>query len=199
MAQGTVLDHPVVLLKPMTFMNRSGRAVRAAMQHWKISLSNSIIVHDDLYTPLVSSRKCSSDLNLILLKGAVKLKAGGSAAGHNGVQDILNKIPGDWLRLRFGISEPPGTQRIEQYVLAPFHRNEQSLLEQGILRSVSALDIWLTLGAAIAQNETNPNRPQIPTLAEVLKRRAQRREMQQKAAASAASAPSKPAAPDIKG
>lgn len=52
-AQGTVHEHQVILLKPMTFMNRSGRAVKAAMQNWKIPMSNSIVVHDDMYTPLV--------------------------------------------------------------------------------------------------------------------------------------------------
>lgn len=128
----------------------------------------------------------------------MKLKAGGSAAGHNGVQDILNLVPGDWLRLRFGISEPPGTQRRDQFVLAPFHRNEMPLLEQGILRSLSALDIWLTLGAATAQNECNPNRPQPPTLEEVLKRRSQRREAEHKAAAKPASTDSKAAAGEQK-
>lgn len=80
--------------------------------------------------------------------------------------------------MRFGIGEPLGAQRRDAFVLAPFHRNELELREQGILKSVAALDIWLALGQTAAQNECNSSRAEAPSLEDVLRRRAQRRELQ---------------------
>ena len=95
------------------------------------------------------------------------------------MQDIYNLVSGELLRLRLGIGEPLGAQRRDEFVLAPFHRNELPLLDQGLLKTVAALDIWLALGPTVAQNECNGNRAAVVTLEDVLRRRAQRRELQQ--------------------
>jgi hypothetical protein len=131
-------------------------------------------------------------LTIYISQGAVKLKQGGSAAGHNGVQDIYNQVPGEWLRMRFGVGEPVGSQRRDDFVLAPFHPRELPLVEGAIARSLATLDIWLALGSTVAQNECNGTKDEVPSLIEVLKRREQRKklnaERELKAAANATTA-----------
>lgn len=89
-AQATVRGQSALLLKPQTFMNLSGQSVQPAMAFFKIPLEHVIVVHDDL------------DLEL----GQIKLKRGGSAAGHNGLKSIDSQIGPDYLRVRAGIGHP---------------------------------------------------------------------------------------------
>jgi peptidyl-tRNA hydrolase, PTH1 family len=86
-----IADRPVRVLKPMTFMNRSGQAVRALAQFYKIEPAQVFVAHDDL------------DLE----PGTVRLKKGGGHGGHNGLRDITSHIGADFYRLRFGIEPAP--------------------------------------------------------------------------------------------
>lgn len=85
-----IAGNPVRLLKPTTFMNRSGQAVRAMAHFYKIEPDQVLVAHDDL------------DLE----PGTVRLKRGGGHGGHNGLRDICSHIGADFLRLRFGIGHP---------------------------------------------------------------------------------------------
>jgi PTH1 family peptidyl-tRNA hydrolase len=106
----------VLLLKPGTYMNRSGIAVQECSQFYKIAKSNIIVIHDDL------------DLNL----GRIKVKIGGSNAGHNGLKSIDAFIGSEYLRVRFGIAHPGHRDRVTDYVLGDFSKAELPLMEAGI-------------------------------------------------------------------
>lgn len=101
------------LLKPATFMNRSGQSVSAVMKYYKIQPEEVLVLHDEL------------DFEL----GVLKLKFGGGHGGHNGLRDIIAATGSkDFLRLRVGIGRPQGSQAVADYVLSDFTRRDFELL-----------------------------------------------------------------------
>ena len=105
LAQATVGGTKVYLVKPTTFMNRSGDAVQAIMQFYKISLDDVVIVHDEV------------DLDL----GKIQVKSGGGHAGHNGLRDISAQVGEDYTRLRIGIGpKDPPQMDLSDFVLQRF-------------------------------------------------------------------------------
>ena len=112
------------LLKPMTFMNRSGQAVSSLASYYKIAVQDILVVHDEL------------DLQ----PGQVRLKQGGGHAGHNGLRDILAALPSpDFLRLRIGVGHPGTKEKVVSYVLGRASKQD----EQAILEAID-----LSIGAA---------------------------------------------------
>lgn len=92
----------VWLLKPMTFMNRSGQSVAALANFYKIPLENILVVHDELDIPT----------------GDIRLKKGGGHGGHNGLRDIIAHMGGrEFMRLRVGIDHPGNARQVANYVL----------------------------------------------------------------------------------
>ncbi|MDX2096049.1 MAG: aminoacyl-tRNA hydrolase [Alphaproteobacteria bacterium] len=94
----------IILLKPMTYMNHSGRAVQAAMAFYKIPPAQLIVIHDELDLPL----------------GKLRIKQGGGANGHNGLKDIDACIGPDYWRIRLGIGHPGDKSRVHDHVLSRF-------------------------------------------------------------------------------
>jgi PTH1 family peptidyl-tRNA hydrolase len=120
MAKVSVGAEDVVLLKPMTYMNRSGESVQAAMQFFKVPLGRILCVHDEL------------DLEF----GVVRLKMGGGTAGHNGLRSVVQHCGStDFLRCRVGIGRP-GIGRPEHYVLSDFTSLER--VELGAVLELAA-------------------------------------------------------------
>ncbi|HUU71075.1 MAG TPA: aminoacyl-tRNA hydrolase [Burkholderiales bacterium] len=117
------------LLKPMTFMNESGRAVRALCDFYKLAVSDMLVVHDELD----------------LAPGVVKLKKGGGVAGHNGLRDIAAHMGKDFWRLRIGVGRPADRAQVSNYVLSPPRKEEAELITQSLERS---LTIWPQLMAS---------------------------------------------------
>ena len=99
-------------LKPMTFMNLSGESLLEIKQFFKLKNENIFIIHDDL------------DLEI----GKVKVKNGGSNAGHNGLESISSKIGNDYNRLRIGIGHPGKKDLVDKYVLSNFKSDEYDLI-----------------------------------------------------------------------
>ena len=132
----------VLLVKPRTFMNNSGLAVRALVERWQITdLYRLLIVHDDL------------DLDL----GRIKLKQGGGSGGHNGLKSLIHELgSADFLRLRLGIG---GHDRVQDdtvdFVLAPFDASEQNLVNEVKLRSADAIEKVIGSGITVAMNLIN--------------------------------------------
>ncbi len=116
----------VILLKPLTFMNSSGLAVSEAVNFYKIDLSDVLIVYDDMALPF----------------GKLRLRAQGSAGGHNGLTSILGAL-GDLHvpRLRIGIGRPLGN--MINYVLGHFPPDEQERLPKVIDHAAEAVGVWL--------------------------------------------------------
>lgn len=112
------------LLKPMTFMNRSGQAVAALARFHKIALPEILIVHDDLDLP----------------PGVVRLKRSGGHGGHNGLRDLIAHLGGnDFPRLRLGIGHPGPSGEVLDHVLRRAPQAERALLEQAIADALREL------------------------------------------------------------
>ena len=119
----------IILLKPATFMNESGRSVRAAMDFYKLEPEAVTVFYDEL--------------DLAPFK--VKVKMGGGAAGHNGVRSMIDHIGADFKRVRLGIGHPGHKDRVTGYVLGNFHKSEIDDLAD-LLGAVSAEADWLAKG-----------------------------------------------------
>ncbi|MCB1776101.1 MAG: aminoacyl-tRNA hydrolase [Candidatus Competibacteraceae bacterium] len=120
----TLAGHELWLLKPMTYMNRSGQAVAALARFHKIPLPAILVVHDDLDLP----------------PGAVRLKRSGGHGGHNGLRDLITHLGGnDFARLRLGIGHPGDSREVSDYVLRRAPRTEQERVEQAIADALREL------------------------------------------------------------
>ncbi len=129
-----------MLLKPMTFMNLSGRSVLEAMQFFKLEASRDLLVIvDDLALPC----------------GSIRLRPDGSSGGHNGLSDIGLKLGSNyWARLRIGI-DPPGRVRQSDYVLGKFSPDQQPRVEASMAEAALAAEAWATRGLQEAMNRFN--------------------------------------------
>lgn len=103
----------VLLLKPDTYMNESGRAVGEAARFLKLATSDIVVVHDELD----------------LLPGKLKVKSGGGNAGHNGLRSITAHLDNDYTRVRIGIGHPGVKELVQAWVLHDFSREDQAWLE----------------------------------------------------------------------
>ncbi len=129
----------VVLAKPQTFMNESGIAVSQIARWYKVPRDKLLLIYDELDVPF----------------GSIRLRANGSAGGHNGVSSVIKHLnTPDFARLRVGISRPNNVATVP-YVLSPFASDENKCLADVIDRSVEAALLWLRDGIIVAMNEHN--------------------------------------------
>ncbi len=146
-AEGTIAETPVVLARPQTFMNASGRSVSALLRAFDLTVDDLIVVHDDLDLPT----------------GRIRIRSGGSSAGHKGIQSIIESIgSGDFSRIRVGIGRPASAEaRAEHeravvgYVLSDFDRDERLVMDQVIPRVAEAITCLLAEGIVVAMNTFN--------------------------------------------
>lgn len=153
-ARGRVAGHGVLLAKPLTFMNLSGRSLAALLAFYKLTPADLLVVHDDL------------DLAF----GRLQIRQRGGDGGHNGLKSIIAELGiREFLRLRVGIGRPgrsgaedemigPAAAQRElaaDYVLSPFGPDEAAVLGQVIARAVEAIETLLRDGVARAMNRFN--------------------------------------------
>ncbi len=112
-AEGRLGGEQVLLLKPQTYMNRSGRSVGEAVQFYKLDLGDVVVFHDELD----------------LAPGKVRVKTGGGVAGHNGLKSITAHAGNDYVRVRIGIGHPGQRDVVAKYVLHDFAKAERPMLE----------------------------------------------------------------------
>jgi PTH1 family peptidyl-tRNA hydrolase len=112
-AEAKLGREPVLLLKPATFMNESGRAVGEAVHFYKLDLSDVVVFHDELD----------------LAPGKVRVKTGGGVAGHNGLRSLSAHIGNDYVRVRIGIGHPGRKELVTGYVLHDFAKADHAWLE----------------------------------------------------------------------
>jgi len=150
--EGLALDGPVMLgggkqerfllLKPLTYMNLSGRSVQAAKAFYQLSNDDLMIVLDDLALPC----------------GKIRIRANGSTGGHNGLRDIERALgTSDYARLRVGIDPKPERVPQKDYVLTRFSEEQRSRVNPAIDRSADALLTWAEQGVVTAMNRFNPD------------------------------------------
>lgn len=124
LAKLSIAERDVWLLKPQTFMNRSGQSVAAVARFYKIPLEHMLVVHDELDLP----------------PGTARLKRGGGHGGHNGLRDIVAQMGGrDFMRLRIGIGHPGHSKQVSHYVLSRAAAEDQGLIEASIDAALAVL------------------------------------------------------------
>ena len=139
-ALGAVRGQRVILAKPQTFMNESGRAVAPLAHFYRVHLECLLVVYDDLDLPL----------------GTVRLRPEGGSGGHKGMRSIIEHLSTqDFARLRIGIGRPPGRMDPAAYVLQDFLAEEETLLEETLEHAVAAIEAWMTEGIEAAMNRHN--------------------------------------------
>lgn len=122
--QYTNPEHKVWLIKPLTFMNRSGQSVAALANFYKIPAENILVIHDELDLPA----------------GTVRLKRGGGHGGHNGLRDIISQLGSkDFLRCRIGIDHPGNSKQVADYVLSKPSAADRENMMAGIDNSLRVL------------------------------------------------------------
>ena len=153
-ARTTVHGQNVWLLEPQTFMNLSGKSVASLARFFKILPEEILVVHDELD----------------IAPGQVKLKRGGSHAGHNGLRDIHGQLGSpDYWRLRVGIGHPGVKSEVANWVLKKPSPDQRTLIEDSIVHSLKAYPAMLEGEmdkATLLIHTTNPPRPKPPRPAE---------------------------------
>lgn len=140
LAEGTIGSERVIVAKPQTYMNESGVAVAALLRYLPMSLADLLVVYDDLDLPL----------------GTIRLRPGGSAAGHNGMRSVIAHLgTQEFPRLRIGIGRPPGRMDPVEYVLSDFRPEEREIVAETIARAADAVECFVTQGLQAAMNQFN--------------------------------------------
>ncbi len=130
----------VVLARPLSYMNESGRPVAALMRWYKAAPDRLVVIHDELDIPF----------------GEIRIKVGGGVAGHNGLRSVAQHLgTNDFVRVRFGISRPPGQRDPADYVLSDFTRSERDELPSLIEDAKTAVERIVEVGPERAMNEVN--------------------------------------------
>jgi PTH1 family peptidyl-tRNA hydrolase len=143
LAMAAVDTEQLVLLKPLTYMNRSGESVRKAMAFFQIPVESALVVHDELDLPL----------------GSVKLKRGGGEAGHNGLKSLSAELgTQQYVRLRVGVGRP-ATGEVSEFLLSPLPAPAESALATSFDGARSAIDLWVRHGLDYAMNRVNRKLP----------------------------------------
>jgi PTH1 family peptidyl-tRNA hydrolase len=133
----------VVLLKPQTYMNRSGRSVRALLDYLKVTAGELLVVHDELDLP----------------PGTARFKLGGGHGGHNGLRDTITHCGPDFWRLRLGIGHPGDKSQVIDYVLQRGAPADEEALLQAIDASLQALPVFVRDGSEKAMHALHSAKP----------------------------------------
>ena len=119
----------MLLMTPLTFMNDSGRAVRAVLSYYKVEASQLLVVHDDI------------DLDF----GRLRLQIGGGSGGNNGIRSIEAHLGHrDFARLKLGVGRPPGSRQAANHVLRSFSKSEREEVDLLVHDAADVVERWLT-------------------------------------------------------
>jgi PTH1 family peptidyl-tRNA hydrolase len=126
----------ITLLKPMTYMNRSGLAIRALSDYLKVAPGETLVAHDEMDLPV----------------GEARFKLGGGHGGHNGLRDAITHIGADFWRLRIGVGHPGDKSQVIDYVLHRATKDEEDKILTAVAAALDALQTFMTQGSEIAMN-----------------------------------------------
>lgn len=143
-AKKIISEKEIELVKPLTYMNNSGRTVRAIAKKHNLKSKNIIVIHDDLDLPL----------------GKIKIIRNRGGAGHKGVQSIMNELrTKDFIRIRIGIKSATSDKRqktsTEKFVLQKFSKEEGKILKDITKKAVEAIEMFLKEGLEKTMNAVN--------------------------------------------
>jgi peptidyl-tRNA hydrolase, PTH1 family len=128
-AQAGVGDDRTLFLLPYTFMNETGRAVRSALDYYKVSTDDLLVIHDDIDLPF----------------GRLRLQVAGGSGGHNGIRSVESALgTKEFSRLKIGVGRPPGSQDPAAYVLHPFTKSERPEVDLMVEDAADVVERWLS-------------------------------------------------------
>ena len=138
--KGMIAGNKVLLAMPQTYMNLSGESVRELMDYYKCDLSDLIVIYDDI----------SLDV------GKLRIRAKGSAGGHNGIKNIIAQLgTQEFTRIKIGVGEKPAKMDLADYVLGRFSKEEQPIIRESADRAREAVCEMITHDVASAMNKFN--------------------------------------------
>ena len=139
-AEATLDQKKLILFKPHTYMNRSGMAVKEAVDYFNISIGDVIVVQDEIDLPV----------------GSLLIKSGGGSAGHKGIESIMTSL-GDkgFVRLRIGVGKPDNKPEVTNYVLSKLRSHEREEILESIQSAVEAIIEVIHDGVQSAMNKFN--------------------------------------------
>ena len=138
--RGIIAGEKVILLKPQTFMNLSGESVREAADFYKVDPEHIIVIYDDI----------SLDV------GKLRIRAKGSAGGHNGIKNIIAQLgTQEFTRIKIGVGEKPAKMDLADYVLGRFSKEEQPIIRESADRAREAVCEMITHDVASSINNFN--------------------------------------------
>ena len=130
----------VVIIQPLTYMNRSGDCILYFYKKFKLSLQDILIICDDINLPL----------------GKIRIRPGGSAGGHNGLSSVATSLASEeFPRLRIGIKTDKPVSDLSEYVLLNFSKEEEEIIERAADDALCACENWLEYGTEAAMNRYN--------------------------------------------
>ncbi|TCO71370.1 aminoacyl-tRNA hydrolase [Marinisporobacter balticus] len=137
--EGTIHNEKVLLVKPQTYMNLSGRSIREIVNFYKLDMDDLIVIYDDIDTEV----------------GKLRIRKKGSAGTHNGMKSILYEIVSDQFpRVRIGIGKQKHGN-LADYVLGKFEKEERAFVDQTIKNAAEAVEVLIKAGIEIAMNRYN--------------------------------------------
>ncbi len=136
LARARIGNDEVWLLKPMSFMNRSGGPTRSVAGFYKVPVESILVAYDELDFPA----------------GAIRLKQGGGAGGHNGMRDLIAQLGDAFWRLRIGIGHPGDRSAVLNYVLGRPQPEDERLIQESIQAAADIVPLLLTEGPQKAMN-----------------------------------------------
>jgi PTH1 family peptidyl-tRNA hydrolase len=132
-------EHKVLLVKPQTFMNLSGRCVRQLVDFYQVAVVDVLVICDDINLPL----------------GLLRARAKGTHGGHNGLRDIQSHLgTTEYARLRIGVGAPEGADAAD-YVLDRFRPAEKPIIADALIRAAQAALVWINQGIETCMNQFN--------------------------------------------
>lgn len=133
-------DHEIILLRPLTFMNQSGKSVKACLNSYGLKVGSLLVVHDDLDLPV----------------GRIKVVINSGAGGHKGVESIIQYLGSTaFPRVKIGIGRPRHDETPEEYVLSPFYSDEKNIIEKVIHTGIRACELFVSDGIESTMNYIN--------------------------------------------
>ena len=133
----------VLLVKPLTYMNESGRAVGSLLSWYKLSPEDLLVIHDDLDLPM----------------GTVRIRGKGGSGGHNGMKSVIAHVGSEnFPRIRIGIGRPKGERTVVAHVLSGFSQEEQEKIAESVNYLLPAVECILTDSVDNAMNRFNPRK-----------------------------------------
>ncbi len=137
----TFQDKPMILLRPLTYMNQSGKSIKACVDFFHLRAGNILVIHDDIDLPV----------------GKIRVVRDGSAGGHKGVLSIVHHLgTREFPRLKIGVGRPGyNGESVEDYVLSPFYHDEKGVIEEVIQLAVRACELFVANGIDSAMNRIN--------------------------------------------